>query len=103
MNKKKNLSVVITICALICMCMIYYYSSQDADKSNGLSRGIAERVSRFVMMDYDSFDAGMQETIIFEINAFIRKAAHFTIFCMTGIFVYAALFLWFGRFAGNTT
>lgn len=75
------------------MILIFYYSSQDADHSNSLSRGVTVRTARLLFPDFDLIDENTRETIIFELNKFVRKAAHFTVFFTMGAFVYGGAYV----------
>lgn len=83
---------------LICFVTIYIFSSQDSGHSNDLSRIITEKIAGIFFRDFSSMNTDFQNTIIFELNIFIRKAAHFSVYLMMSIFIYAEVALWLKKY-----
>jgi len=78
--------------AMIWMVVIFYMSSQPAWESNSISKGITEQIieilGRFISLDVET---GTWDSMIPELNHYVRKAAHFAAYFILGIFVTFAL------------
>lgn len=94
MKRKIILSVVIIIPVIICMAMIFYFSSQDSSHSNNLSRDFTCAVAKMLFKSFSYMQTDVQNVIIFELNLFIRKAAHFSVFFLMSAFIYAETVIW---------
>jgi len=74
--------------AMIWMVVIFYMSSQPAWESNSISKGITEQIieilRRLISLDIET---GTWDSLIPELNHYLRKAAHFSAYFILGIFV----------------
>ena len=86
-NKRRITRIILVFCALGVMTLIFYLSSQPAQQSSELSRGIS-----FVLIKW-FLPKDLSETelriILTNINAIIRKVAHFIIFSVLGSLLYS--------------
>lgn len=94
MKRKIILSIVIILPVIICMAMIFYFSSQDSSRSNSISRDFTSAVAKMLFQNFPFMQADVQSTIIYELNLFIRKAAHFFVFFLMSAFIYAESVIW---------
>lgn len=101
LKKKIIRSVIILIPVILCMGIIFYFSSQNSTQSDNVSQNFTEEISRIVFKNFEFFSPGFQNTIIFELNMFIRKAAHFFVFFLMSAFIYAELTVWMKKYLLN--
>jgi len=88
MNKKIITAVLFSI---IIMAVIFAFSAQNGDASSGLSLKFSKIFAKIIFLKYDSLPEQLQTTIVNELNGFVRKAAHFTIYALLGASVFAAV------------
>ncbi len=86
---------------MLCMGLIFYFSSQDGISSDILSQSFTEKIAKVIFHNYEYFSDEFQKTVIFELNMFIRKVAHFSIFFFMSIFIYAELIIWIKKYLIN--
>lgn len=86
MKKRNILIILIILPAIICMYGIFYFSSQDNVSTNTLSKNITQKIAEIVFQNYNTFSADVQNLITNELNLFIRKAAHFSLYFLIGLF-----------------
>lgn len=91
MKRKTVFSLIILILVILCMCLIFYFSSQDSNLSNNVSYGFTEKIAEMIFLNFKYMSSEFQNSIIFELNLFIRKAAHFSVYFLLSTFVYAEL------------
>lgn len=91
----KKQTVFLIIAAVILMVLIFLFSSQNGGQSSRLSIKVSRLIAKTVFFNYDSMDAEHQNFIVTELNFFVRKLAHFTVYTALGMVVYAA-FVSFG-------
>lgn len=80
-NKK---SIISLICVLLWMCLIFYFSSQTATESSGVSVSFTKKILSLFTSDMSNEVA---HKIAVSIDFFVRKMAHFTIFSVLGFLV----------------
>lgn len=98
MKKKLILSVIIAIPVLICFVIIFLFSSQDNVKTNDLSRSFTKKIAEIVFSNFSAMKDDIKNNIILEMNLFIRKAAHFSIYLIMSVFIYAEAVLWLKKY-----
>lgn len=77
------------------MCIIFYFSSQDSGSTNILSKNVTRKIAETIFSDYKTMNADIQNTITSQLNLFIRKTAHFSLyFLMSMTYI---LFLQYGK------
>ena len=87
MRKVKIISCLITMSIMI---LIFYFSSQTADDSAGISRGVTQRLVDFIMSFSHASPDAKRKTVK-AIHGIIRKAAHFTIYAALGMSVFISV------------
>ena len=88
-NKKKNF---IPIClTLLVMTAIFLFSSRDVDDSVGQSTVITRFICRIIFFRYEKMSWAQQNFLVTELDFFIRKLAHFTIYLFLGICTYTTV------------
>ena len=101
MKKKIIITAVITVGVAICMGMIFHFSAQEGEVSDTVSRSFAEKTARFLMINFDDFDEMFRITVTDQLNIFIRKLAHFSVFFSMGALIFGTLSVWMNRFIIN--
>jgi len=97
---KRNIifSLLILLPAILCIIIIFYFSSQTGYESNILSYKFTEKLSEIIFQNYETMNYDTQNLIIYELNIFIRKIAHFLVFLLMNFFIYAELVIWFKKY-----
>lgn len=84
MKKQNYKRIIFLLSTLVCMILIFKLSSHDKETTNNLSKGFTEYVAKFLFFNYEKFSDDLQFKIIIELNKFVRKLAHFTIYFILG-------------------
>lgn len=79
--KKNFLRTILLILLLGTLFLIFDFSSQDAEKSGGLSSSIAE----FVLKQVHHEEIENKKSILERTESIIRKVAHFSIYTLVGL------------------
>lgn len=98
MKKKIIISLILAIPVLLCFGIIYYLSSQDNMQTNDLSRNFTQKIAGILFKNFSDMDRDIRQTIINELNLFIRKTAHFSVYLLMGIFIYAEIVFWIKKY-----
>lgn len=78
----KKIRVVSILPMLAVMTLIFFFSSQTAEKSSHTSSGITLEIARFLARFTDDFTV---EEIVKGIHTIVRKTAHFSLYFMLGM------------------
>ena len=90
-RSEKKQTIFWSAAAVILMVCIFGFSTQSGTESNGLSMKVTKFFAELLFFRFDSMDIGQQTFIITELNFFIRKLAHFTVYTALGMVVYTAV------------
>ena len=90
-RSEKKRTIFWSAAAVILMVCIFDFSTQSGTESNGLSMKVTKFFAELLFFRFDSMDIGQQTFIITELNFFIRKLAHFTVYTALGMVVYTAV------------
>ena len=82
--------IVLWILLIACMSTIFFFSSQEAKESSGLSAGFIVSIIRFFDVR-DAFSEAEIKEISIAFNGIVRTGAHFAIYAVLG-FLIALLF-----------
>lgn len=82
-NVKRLVFLFITI---FTMCMIFYFSSQNADTSSNTSSGFAEIMAKILYPGFEKLSEAKRTDIINDCQFAVRKTAHFSIYGALGVF-----------------
>lgn len=82
---KRITGVVIT---LICMTVIFSFSAEDSGESTETSISVTEMSAQILIQDYDKLEKPQQQLIVENLNPFIRKLAHFSLYMLLGTSLY---------------
>jgi VanZ family protein len=103
MNKKgKKNSAVPALLSLAVMVAIFMLSAQDGETSSESSRYVAEVFSNLIFYRYGSMSAQHQAFIAAELDWFVRKLAHFSIYALLGFNVFLTLHFLLKKLFGKT-
>lgn len=93
-NRRKRLSTIAGILALVWMCVIFAFSAQTKEESGAVSEGISYRIvnATGVLFRLHIDEARIRE-IAGTIEHFVRKGAHMTEYAVLAVLLY----LWLGR------
>lgn len=97
MAGKKIYTVIALLLLMILYLMIFYFSSEDADRSSD----ITTRVTKALLQFYYKIKGGSgnQQIAGYTVSSaegFIRKLAHFTEYACVGFLSYSIVVVWFG-------
>lgn len=90
---KKVISLIPAFLALGCMVAIFTFSSQNSLDTTSLSLGFTSKVARKIFSEFDMLDWRTQNIMTEQLNHFIRKTAHFTLYCILGIMSSAYVYI----------
>ena len=74
--------VILTLCV---MGMIFFFSAQEGEKSNGMSGGLTWLILRWAVPDYDALPPENRMVAYDTVQFFVRKAGHLTEFALLGL------------------
>ncbi|SHH80558.1 VanZ like family protein [Caloranaerobacter azorensis DSM 13643] len=88
-NHKNKIAIILSwMVVLLWLILIFYFSSQPAVKSDGLSRKVTEviieKVGRLVQLDSET---STTTDLVSKFNHIVRKFAHFGVYFVLGILV----------------
>ena len=89
--RKKLFRIVLHILTLACMVLIFSFSAQDAERSTGVSGGVAKGVARIFVRGFDEMPEHEQEQLIASWQHAVRKNAHFFVYMLLGVLTMATL------------
>ena len=92
-KKLKIVGIVIFTFIIACMIAIFMFSSQNNTNTNDLSKKVTGKIARFIFFDYDKMSVQTKIEIISELNKFVRKLAHFTMYFMLGFCLFTGSLL----------
>lgn len=79
---KNIIRYVCLVLSLMIMTLIFIMSHQPAEVSTEQSGGVIEFVAKIIVSDYDELPDTNKQEIINNYQLFVRKAAHFSIYCL---------------------
>ena len=88
---------VTTVLTASVMVLIFFFSTEDADRSDRTSGVLAERVIDLFYPEYELSTPEQQKEIYDSVQHIVRKAAHFTEYLILGFMLRCCLESWFGR------
>lgn len=92
-NGKLNIrKTVFIILAVLCMGVIFYFSSMNADDSTEESHELGKFVGYIVEYDFQNWSPDAQERYAAKLDHPIRKTAHFLEYMLLGILLTGALY-----------
>ena len=103
MKKKILITAIITAGVAVCMGIIYYFSAQEGEVSDSISRNYAIKAAKFLIRDFDQFDEMFRISVTDQLNMFIRKLAHFSVFFSMGALIFGIVTVWTEKFPLNIT
>ena len=89
--------ILLTGLTLAMMVLIFFFSTENAEKSDKTSGKITETVIQVVYPEYTDFRTERKVSIYNHVQHIVRKSAHFTEYTLLGILYRLTLFSWFGK------
>ena len=88
--KRKNLVLLCLSAAAVIffMCSIFLFSSQDNVQTNTLSIKFTEKIAATVFSGYSAMSEDMKTAVVSEMNLYIRKTAHFSLYFFMSMVIY---------------
>lgn len=90
---RKKLSWILAAIAVLCMAAIYSFSSQNGAATNEVSKSFIAGILSNIYQGFDNLDLGTQNGIIWGFNLFVRKCAHFSLYCTMSFMIYLFVYL----------
>ena len=87
----KTRAVVFAVITVIWCCVIFFFSSQDADESSDLSDSFIYSVCDALLPDFEDYTEAQREQLLEDLTFGVRKTAHFTVYAFLGAFAFQAL------------
>ena len=88
------LTTALTLCLMI---LIFFFSSEDADRSNETSARVSRIIAEQVTPGFDRLPAEAQQSIVDSIQHAVRKSAHFLEYTALGFLIRCCLESWDGH------
>lgn len=82
----KYFRIAATVLLICWMILIFSLSHQTADTSSKTSGGIVETIVKIICPEYEELGYEEQEEIRLEVQFWVRKTAHFTLYAILGGF-----------------
>ncbi len=84
--RKRRIFLIFII--VLCLAVIFLFSSQSADGSKKLSEGISVKIARLLNRDHTEDTEDVNAVTIARYNRIIRKAAHTAEYAVLGMLLY---------------
>ena len=88
--------ILTTLLTVAVMVMIFYFSTEDAEKSDRRSGVIADMLVRMIHSDYEQMQPEEQRIVYDEAQLIVRKIAHFSEYTLLGFLIRLCMESWFG-------
>ena len=89
--------VITTLMTVAVLFMIFFFSMEDAERSDRRSGMISVRIIPVFHPDYGQLDELTQQSVYDRVQHIVRKCAHFTEFTILGFLLRLCLESWFGH------
>lgn len=84
-KKRKNpAQLILAAVIVLLMAAVFMFSSQNADESASVSKGVTYTAVRLMIEDYDSYPEPLRQQLVDIAHPTVRKAAHFMAFMAIG-------------------
>ena len=97
-RKVKALRIVIAVLLIADMALIFAFSAQKAEQSDGTSTGLIEILAKMFYPGFEALEREAQQAVVASFQFVVRKAAHLTEFASLGVLLCAAIvpigFVW---------
>jgi len=90
-TKLRPIQIVFCILTFAVMCLIFWFSCENADDSSRTSGGITEFVSEHFVKGYHEMSVSQKLNSLNFVSHIVRKTAHFTIYTTLGFFASCAV------------
>ena len=87
----KTVQIIFGVLTFAVMCLIFFFSCEDADDSSRTSGGITEFVAEHFVKGYNEMPVSKKLTALNLVSHIVRKTAHFTIYASLGFFASCAV------------
>ena len=87
---------ITTFAAVAVMVMIFAFSAEDADRSNGRSGAVSQFVLSVIAPGYGQMTPDRQDVLFNDVQTVVRKCAHFLEYALLGLVLRLCLESWFG-------
>ncbi len=84
-SKISKTRLLFIILSILCMTVIFFFSSENSDESSQTSGNIVKLILRHVVPDFTELSAARQKELIHSAQFIVRKLAHFTIYTTLGL------------------
>ena len=91
MRKLKIIRIVLWVLLLAVLAMIFCFSAQSGETSNGASKGIAQVILRVIRPDFSQLSQHQQNVLVEKTNLILRKGLHFAEYALLAFVTYLLL------------
>ena len=85
---KKVKKVIMFLILIAVIAGIFIFSSHTGTESSAISSKITRLISRIIFRNFSEMSLSQQEFIVSELDPFVRKLAHFTVYALLGALMY---------------
>ena len=97
-RKVKALRIVIAVLLIADMALIFAFSAQKAEQSDGTSTGLIEILAKMFYPGFEALEREAQQAVVASFQFVVRKAAHLTEFASLGVLLCAIAFTFGEKF-----
>ncbi|MGN0621676.1 MAG: VanZ family protein [Porcipelethomonas sp.] len=89
---KRFFGIAFAALGICLMIAIFRFSSQSGFDTNVMSAKFTGKIASVLFENYDTMEPGIKQIFTNELNLFVRKAAHFSLYFLTGFAFFAFFF-----------
>ena len=89
--------MALTLLTVTVMALIFWFSTEDAERSDATSGVFSRMVIAALYPEYESYPAERQQELYDEIQHAVRKTAHFTEYAVLGFLMRLCIESWVGK------
>lgn len=89
---RKTVFTVSLILAAVWMCVIFGFSSNDAEESTAQSNTVTRFIIGMLNPEFDNMSEEQQQEMIDELDGIVRKIAHFTAYAVLGALLCVSIY-----------
>lgn len=82
-------TILLFLAVIFIMVVIFMFSAENDIQSTGTSDSVLRIVLSVLKRDFDNMSVSEQETLLLRYSHLIRKTAHFSIYALLGLLLYA--------------
>lgn len=95
--QRTRVRILLTVLTAAVMFLIFFFSTEPAERSDETSGVFARKVIAVLHPDYETYPPERQKEVYDSVQFTVRKIAHFTEYTILGLLMRLCLESWFGK------